>query len=132
MQEKEMALFHDVHPGPGVTSRLPSGSVQFGIVLQAIALIDWALIVTLTIACGLVYDLTTFGHPGEIDRYVRMGIAAATVRPSDQRGRANLGDSFPVPRDFCVCARRQQSPLQWNGFSAFRCRTGRHLLLAVG
>jgi len=79
MQEKEMALFHDVHPGPGVTSRLPSGSVQFGIVLQAIALIDWALIVTLTIACGLVYDLTTFGHPGEIDRYVRMGIAAATL-----------------------------------------------------
>jgi Undecaprenyl-phosphate glucose phosphotransferase len=41
--------------------------------------VDWTLIVTLTTASGFAHDLANFGHAGNVDGYLRLGIATATL-----------------------------------------------------
>lgn len=74
-----MGLLHNVHPGLAVTSRPPRGSVRFGLISQAVALIDWTMVVVLTVTSDLAHNLTNFGHAGNIDRPLRLGVAAATL-----------------------------------------------------
>ena len=84
-----MTLLHDLHPEPTVTSRMLRGTAGIGpnIVLQAFALIDSALIVTLGIACGVAYDFARFGQAGGIDRYFKFSIAAAILFSTSAHAR---------------------------------------------
>jgi len=62
-----------------VVSHPQRGRVLFGLVPQVLALLDWAVIVVLTVASGTAHDLARLGHAGAADRYLRLGIAAATL-----------------------------------------------------
>jgi len=80
-----MAFLYDLRPPARLIPQLPSG--RFALLPQAVALVDWALIVALTIACGLGYDLVNYGQPGEIARYSGLGVAAATLFASSAFAR---------------------------------------------
>ena len=75
----EMAFVHHVRSRLSVASQPSRGRVLFGLVPQALALLDWATIVTLTAASGLAYDVAKLGQAGNTERYLRLGVAAATL-----------------------------------------------------
>ena len=74
-----MTFVHHVRSRPAVVSQPPRGRVLFGLVPQALALVDWAVIATLTTASGVALDLAQLGHTAGVGRYLRLGIAAATL-----------------------------------------------------
>jgi Undecaprenyl-phosphate glucose phosphotransferase len=76
-----VALLHEINPEPVTTSRVPRRHVtlNFIAVPRAFAAVDAGLIVTLGVACGVVYDALIFGQVGDIGRYFGLGIAVAIL-----------------------------------------------------
>src|SRR5579864_7855652 len=63
-----------------VVPQPPRSRVLSGLVPQALALIDWTMIVLLTAASSLAYDLAELGHvDSSVDRYVKLGVVVATL-----------------------------------------------------
>jgi Undecaprenyl-phosphate glucose phosphotransferase len=75
-----MTFIHHARSQLAVEPQPPGGGISSGLVPQAFALLDWTMIVMLTAASGLAYDLAELGHVGSsVDRYVKLSLVAATL-----------------------------------------------------
>jgi len=76
-----MALLNEVQPKLAAASGVlrDNAALGSGGVPHAVALLDAACIVVLSIACGAVYNFANFGQVGDLNRYFGVGIAVAIL-----------------------------------------------------
>ena len=76
-----MALLHEAQSNTAPSSQMLRDGVrrQSNAVFQAFAVVEGALIVMLSVACGSIYNLAHLGSMGNFDRYLGFGLAAAIL-----------------------------------------------------